>query len=811
VSIREAILYFTGIGVRLSQLPGDQAINEDEFWLLTKNGDFLGEGLSAIFNQMKESIAGLGNQSLTVLTRYSLILCLVGIVISVVIRHFLSYQLANQRTIVFNAFKSLGKSSISQIVQKLNDQSGRHVDEANTSPLNPQEEGALRKLSTPIDEDEAFVTSNEADISSAFFVLFLIAAIACLIVFHMGIRSTFATVKAVSPFYSQYIQTHNRFTVAFLFALRAMLVNTKLPGLVYEDDIKKCLQLSMVHLNETRSQMGQLLFGDWRATIGQLTSLREAVTARVTKSAVDLSRVWNSSNSRSLLADMSYESSFSLILQELSDLVDSLMMDSTSVSIGDDAVSMVVLWLVDLSWRQRIDPILSDVTSAFDKAVEKELTQVLIIPIVICACIMVICGLALLPKFISDGEVVHWLLRSLLFCDPRIVMDSKPLFKILSNDFSGASTHDTEESTKFYEKMIGASADSTFFLDNAIQIRAMNRRACEFLGVPNEQALGKPLFEVLQGPCENLASVRSFSAAVESAMLGLRSPCIESDLEVACVGGSGHVRAILIAINGKGEVQQEVALSDSITLFTLTLRDLRAGLIARESLKREQAKLQELLSLLLPKRVLARRQRGEDLMAFTVQNASFLYLEIEAFHTWCCSQDPVNVVPTIQGLFDTFDKIVEKHSEMIVLRALDGSYIAVGGAFAEGAQPQVHAKQAIDAGLEMISALESFNLANRSHVKVRILITASEHIVAGVLELDIPTFQIFGAPYTEARQLIRASAPMKVIITQTIYEHIFSAQFLLREGFRVDTGRHIVNTYVVQGYDERPNTTARMT
>jgi class 3 adenylate cyclase len=140
------------------------------------------------------------------------------------------------------------------------------------------------------------------------------------------------------------------------------------------------------------------------------------------------------------------------------------------------------------------------------------------------------------------------------------------------------------------------------------------------------------------------------------------------------------VYATLIAINGNGKVQQGIALSDSIAFFTLTLRDLRAGLVTRESLTREQAKLHELLSVMLPQRVLARRQRGEDLIAFSIPNASFLYMEIEAFHTWCCNQDPKNVVPTIDGLFDTFNKTVERHSEMTVVRAIDG-------AFAEGHNP----------------------------------------------------------------------------------------------------------------------------
>jgi hypothetical protein len=88
-------------------------------------------------------------------------------------------------------------------------------------------------------------------------------------------------------------------------------------------------------------------------------------------------------------------------------------------------------------------------------------------------------------------------------------------------------------------------------------------------------------------------------------------------------------------------------------------------------------------------------------------------------------------------------------------------------------------------------------MASHCHVHVRVLVTSREHIVAAVLELDIPMFQILGTPCTEARRLVK-----EVIVTQTIYERIFSAKFLLREGPQFDTGKRIVNTSVVEGYNE---------
>jgi PAS domain-containing protein len=409
-------------------------------------------------------------------------------------------------------------------------------------------------------------------------------------------------------------------------------------------------------------------------------------------------------------------------------------------------------------------------------------------------------GLALLPDFVASGDAVRWFLRLLLLCEPRIVMDSKALSKILTDDFS-ATSDEAEECSRFFEPLAAHAMDPTFFLDNALSVRAVNRRACDPLGQSEEQLLGRRRFDVLRGSDANIASFREFRETVESALLGLCSPCVDRDVEVAAIGGARSMHASLVAVNGAGSVQWEPSLPDGIALFTPTLRDLSEGLRARARtrVEEERARVRALLSVHLPPRVRDRRESDGGPIACSVPGTSFVCVHVDGM------DDNADVIPTIHALFVKFDAAVARQSEMTPLRATGVVYHAIAGAFAEGGQAQANVLQAVTAALGCVEAVAAWNRAVGSEkaLTIRAAVEVGEKMVAGVLEMNVPSFQIFGAPFTEAERMTEAAPPMSVLITQKIYELVlYAAQFSIREGPTVRIGPDAIRTYVVRAQDE---------
>jgi class 3 adenylate cyclase len=131
-------------------------------------------------------------------------------------------------------------------------------------------------------------------------------------------------------------------------------------------------------------------------------------------------------------------------------------------------------------------------------------------------------------------------------------------------------------------------------------------------------------------------------------------------------------------------------------------------------------------------------------------------------------------------------------------------YHAIAGAFTEGGQAQANAVQAVTAALGCIGAVAEANKkeTDGEEIRVRVAVHVGEKMVAGVLELPVPTFQILGAPFTEAERIAMAGPPMSVMITQPVYELVlYAAQFSMREGPGVRIGHDTRRTYLVQGRD----------
>jgi hypothetical protein len=341
----------------------------------------------------------------------------------------------------------------------------------------------------------------------------------------------------------------------------------------------------------------------------------------------------------------------------------------------------------------------------------------------------------------------------------------------------------------------------TFFLDNTLSVRSINRHVCDLLGQTEDGLLGRRLFDVLRGSDANIASFREFRETVESALLGLCSPCVERDVEVAGIGGARTMHACLMAVNGAGTVQWEPSLPDGIALFTLTLRDLSDGLRARRRVEEERARVRALLSVNLPPCVRDRREGGDSSIAYSIPGASFLCVSLEGV------QERRDAIPVLHGLFAEFDAAIAKQSEMTTIRTTGAVYLAIAGAFTEGGQAQANALQAVTAALECVEMVADWNRRearkDADRIIARAAIEVGEKMIAGVLELNVPTFQILGAPFVEVERMAEVGTPYLLLITQKVYELVvYAAQFSIREGPVVKIGTENLRTYIVRPQDE---------
>jgi class 3 adenylate cyclase len=122
------------------------------------------------------------------------------------------------------------------------------------------------------------------------------------------------------------------------------------------------------------------------------------------------------------------------------------------------------------------------------------------------------------------------------------------------------------------------------------------------------------------------------------------------------------------------------------------------------------------------------------------------------------------------------------------------------GFFDEVNQPQIHAEQMMSFGLDVIYTLELLNIELSETLRMRVGINTGGPIVAGVLGIEKPTFDILGLPICLAAAMEHYGVPMAVHIPQHCYDLVYGSNFIIRERGNVGVKRREYHTYLVTGY-----------
>jgi class 3 adenylate cyclase len=211
----------------------------------------------------------------------------------------------------------------------------------------------------------------------------------------------------------------------------------------------------------------------------------------------------------------------------------------------------------------------------------------------------------------------------------------------------------------------------------------------------------------------------------------------------------------------------------------------------------ERAKSDQLLATILPPSLVKRVQAGEKNISFAVQTASISFIDIVEFTPWCGSLPAATVMSTLNQLFKMFDACVAQRSTLTKIKCIGDCYMCAGGIFAEINQPAVHAKDMVGFGIDAIGALEQLNVMVDQHLKIRVGVNTGGPIVAGVLGIGKPTFEILGPPINMAQQMEHHGVPMLVHVSRAVYELIYGDAFQVKERGPVEIKGGTVITYLV--------------
>lgn len=228
------------------------------------------------------------------------------------------------------------------------------------------------------------------------------------------------------------------------------------------------------------------------------------------------------------------------------------------------------------------------------------------------------------------------------------------------------------------------------------------------------------------------------------------------------------------------------------------LRDLDRLRVAqlqaeKELLEIEKDKSERLLLNILPKAIAERLKLGERTIANGHPVVTVLFADLVGFTVLSRQTAPAQLVGMLNGIFTTFDLIVEKH-HLEKIKTIGDSYMLAGGI---PLHRDDHAQAVADVALEMLAALDRLNATNGIDLKIRVGINTGP-IVAGVIGKRKFTYDLWGDTVNVASRMESSGLPGRIHVSEHAYHALKDDFVLVERGLTHCKGIGDVMTYFLQ-------------
>jgi len=393
--------------------------------------------------------------------------------------------------------------------------------------------------------------------------------------------------------------------------------------------------------------------------------------------------------------------------------------------------------------------------------------------IVISLVIVILAAMVECIMIIHNLEVekqLRFALSLLLKCSPHTVIQIPLIANVLGGNFRVQKNDTSSRDKLFFDEVLVQLPESIIITDETGTIVSSNNRASKlFNGI---EMIKMPIADFFKLPC--------FS---ESANLIVKAPPQEED--------------ITYQDTNKTTYNLTVKSFSFNEMSAYTFKDVTQYMRYNTLIEEERTKSDKLLESILPPKLVTRVQKGEKDISFSVQSASVCFIDIVEFTPWCASNPAKTVMLTLNRLYREFDGLVAKYPTITKIKCIGDCYMAASGIFSEINQPNVHAKEMVEFGLEAIGAVGRINEETEQNLRIRVGINTGGPLVAGVLGCGKPTFEILGPTINMAQQMEHHGIPMQIHISRAVYELIYGGPFKIKERGQIEIKNGSVITYLV--------------
>ncbi len=195
------------------------------------------------------------------------------------------------------------------------------------------------------------------------------------------------------------------------------------------------------------------------------------------------------------------------------------------------------------------------------------------------------------------------------------------------------------------------------------------------------------------------------------------------------------------------------------------LRDQEQAFLKKIQL--EQEKSERLLLSILPKPVAEQLKQAQGTIADSFAEATVLFADIVNFTEMSAHRAPIEMVNLLNQIFSAFDNLADYH-QLEKIKTIGDSYMVVGGIPTPRSD---HAEAIADMALDMMSAIDKFNLETGELFNIRIGISTGP-VVAGVIGTRKFIYDLWGDTVNTASRMESHGVPGMIQVTEETYRFL---------------------------------------
>jgi class 3 adenylate cyclase len=353
----------------------------------------------------------------------------------------------------------------------------------------------------------------------------------------------------------------------------------------------------------------------------------------------------------------------------------------------------------------------------------------------------------------------------LLYFEADDVFRSPTIMKVLGGDFSEQSSAEANQDAEFFQAIFEDLPGPALYANGQLRIEGLNRAALLIFG---GDVMGEDIGEFFTSD--------KFLGDKKKLFTGTHNKVTQKLVYT----NKWHLEVTRVSVMGK---------------FIVLCDDITENAKFDAQIKDERARIAGLLGEFMPPMLVDRMSTDDTPISFSVPLATVLLLNFEAFSKWAITVDASVALGTLDRVFQQFDALLSSKPGLTKIKSVTDEYLVADGIFSDAAKAV--SSELVAFGVEAIQIVEELNAADGLNLKLRGGASYGGPLLAGVLGVSKPAFEIFGKPVAQAKQMEEIARPRSIQVSRPVYEQIFGDRRFVACEYAKEIRGEMVISYTV--------------